>query len=266
MFDVGKIKNQILQGDCLEVMKDIPDNSIDMVITSPPYDNLREYGGYNFNFEGIVRELYRIIKNGGVIVWVVGDAVIEGSETGTSFKQALFFKEIGFNLWDTMIYQKSGSQYPEKVRYYQVFEYMFVFSKGKPKTINLIRDRKNKWQGSWGKRSVRKKDGSLEQKEKVPYQEYGIRYNIWKINTGYGFSTKDEIAYKHPAIFPEALAEGHIITWSNKGDIVLDPMCGSGTTCKVAKKLGRNYIGIESNPDYIKIAEARIKTVQKPLL
>jgi len=218
-------------GDCLEIMKEISDESIDLIITSPPYDNLRDYEGYYFNFKKIAKELYRIIKNGGVIVWVVGDATINGSETGTSFKQALYFKKIGFNLHDTMIYKKNSISYPEKVRYYQCFEYMFIFSKGKPKTINLIRDRKNKTKSSWGKISTRNKDGSLTIKEKIYMKKYGIRFNIWKFNTGYKFSAKDKIAYQHPAIFPERLVREHLISWSNKGDIILDSMCGSGTTC-----------------------------------
>ena len=257
--------NKIICGGCLEIMKNIPDESIDLTITSPPYDNLRDYKGYTFDFEGIAKQLFRVTKKGGIVVWIVGDATIKGSETGTSFKQALYFKEIGCNLHDTMIYMKNGSSYPEKVRYYQCFEYMFIFSKGKPKTINLIRDRKNKWKGSWGKRSCRTKEGNLLVHDKVPYQEYGVRYNIWKINTGYGFSTKDKIAYEHPAIFPEKLAQDHIISWSNENDIVLDPMCGSGTTCKMAKVLNRNYIGVEISKEYCEIAKARIKAVPNSL-
>jgi site-specific DNA-methyltransferase (adenine-specific) len=249
----------ILQGDCLEVMKDIPDKSIDMVLTSPPYDNLRDYKGYTFDFEGIAKELYRITKQGGVVVWVVGDSVIDGNETGTSFKQALYFKEIGFNLYDTMIYEKNGTRYPEQKRYYQCFEYMFIFSKGIPKTINLIRDRKNKWQGIWGKRTTRKKDGTLLQKEAVPYVEFGIRYNIWRMNCGFGHTTKDKFAYEHPAMFPEKLAADHIRSWSNEGDLILDPMNGSGTTTKMAKILKRNYIGIEISPEYCEIARQRLR-------
>ena len=131
--------NKIIQGDCLEVMKSIPDKSIDMVLTSPPYDNLRDYKGYTFNFEGIAQEIYRVLKDGGVCVWIVGDATIKGSETGTSFRQALYFKEIGFNLHDTMIWYKTNPMpYIKKNCYTPCFEYMFVFSKGKPNTFNPI--------------------------------------------------------------------------------------------------------------------------------
>jgi len=265
MYNIEDIKNKVHCADCLEFMKDMPVGSIDLVITSPPYDDLRDYEGYKFNFKNIASQLFRVIKDGGVIVWVVGDSVVNNSETGTSFQQSLYFKEIGFNLWDTMIYMKNGSQYPDKRRYYQCFEYMFIFSKGIPKTINLIKDRKNNWSGSWGKRSSRNKDGTLSQRKgKVLYQEYGIRYNVWKINCGYGFSTKDKIAYEHPAIFPDKLAEGHILSWSNKNDLILDPLCGSGTVCKMSKRYNRNYIGIDISKEYCKIAEQRIKAQQEP--
>jgi len=252
-------------GDCLEVMKSIPDKSIDLTVTSPPYDNLRTYNGYAFDFEGIAEQLFRVTKDGGVVVWVVGDAIIDGSETGTSLKQALYFKEIGFNIHDTMIYKKNGSPYPEKTRYFQNFEYMFVFSKGTPKTVNLIQDRKNKWLGSWGKRSTRDKDGGLHQASEIVCKEYGTRFNIWEINSGAGFSTKDEIAYQHPAIFPESLAQDHIISWSNEGDTVLDCFMGSGTTGKMAVNTNRNFIGIEISSEYMKISEKRIHDAQQQM-
>lgn len=242
-------------------MKDIPDKSIDLTITSPPYDNLRDYKGYTFNFEGIAKELYRITKDGGVVVWVVGDATFNGSETGTSFKQALFFKEIGFNLHDTMIYQKNSYPFPPSNRYFGVFEYMFVITKGSPKTKNLI---KVNCIGQKHKSSTsRQIDGSIEPMKYEMGKETRIKDNIWKYDVGYGKSTGDKIAFEHPASYPEKLAADHILSWSNKGDLILDPMCGSGTTCKMAQKLGRNFIGIEISPEYCKIAEQRLK--QKPL-
>jgi len=250
--------DKVICGKAEEVMKYIPDEVIDLTVTSPPYDNLRTYDGYEFNFKEIARELYRITKKGGVVVWVVGDATINGSETGTSFKQALYFKEIGFNLHDTMIYEKNGTPFFDGIRYLNCFEYMFVLSKGKPKTINLLRDRKNKYKESWGDVSIRTKNGNILKKEKKKYNKFGVRFNIWRIDCGKGFSTKDEIAYEHPAIFPEALARDHILSWSNKGDIVLDPMCGSGTTLKMAKKLNRHYIGIDISPRYCEIARLRV--------
>lgn len=239
-------------------MRGMPDKSVDLTVTSPPYDNLRTYNGYTFNFEEIAKELYRVIKQGGVIVWVVGDQTINGSESGTSFKQALYFKEIGFNLHDTMIYDKGKVIFPSPVRYHQCFEYMFVLSKGAPNAINLLSDRKNKWSGSWGKRSFRQPDGSLKQKEQIKLKANGVRFNIWKINTGYMHTTLDRFAFEHPAMFPEKLAKDHILSWCNEGDMILDPLMGSGTTGKMAKILNRNFIGIEISEKYFKIAHQRI--------
>lgn len=258
--------NKIIQGDCLNVMEGFPDNCIDLTVTSPPYDNLRTYKGYTFNFEGIAKELYRVTKQGGVVVWVVGDATIKGNETGTSFRQALYFKEIGFNLHDTMIYEKSGV-IPSNTRYCQMFEYMFVFSKGKPKSINLICDKKNNWgntkTGNIGQRQV---DGEIIKRGIKNIKEYGMRYNIWRILNEGGFQNKDKLTIQHPATFPEQLANDHIISWSNKGgDIVLDPMCGSGTTCKMAKINGRKYIGIDISEEYCEIARNRIKAIPELL-
>lgn len=257
---IKKYLNKIINDDHVEFLSKFPKESIDLVITSPPYDNLRDYDGYRFNFWELGFQLIRTLKQGGVIVWVVGDATINGSETGTSFRQALYFKDAGLRLHDTMIYRKNNFSNPSTVRYPQVFEYMFVFSKGRPKTFNPIKDRKNKYFGqtSWGRNTVRQKDGSLKERPKKVIAEYGMRYNIWKYNVGKGFSAKGDTAYEHPAIFPEQLARDHIISWSNPSDIVLDPMCGSGTTCLAAKQLGRDYIGIDISEKYCDIAQRRI--------
>ena len=245
---------KLIQGDCLEKMKDIPDVSIDLTVTSPPYDNLRKYNGYVFDFEGIAKELYRVTKTGGVVVWVVGDATIRGSETGTSFRQALYFKDVcGFNLHDTMIYQKSQACFGSNNCYLQSFEYMFIFSKGKPSSLNLIRDRKNVRSGS---ESMSKQglsaNGIKSKRIKREMNEYGKRKNIWEYGVGGGDTG-------HPAPFPENLARDHIISWSNEGDTVLDPMMGSGTTGKMAKILKRNFIGIEKVPKYFGISTERIQ-------
>lgn len=261
--------NKHTHSDFIDVANKINDNSIDLTVTSPPYDDIRTYNDkvktkdgekYSFNFDGIVNELYRITKNGGIVVWVVGDQVKNGGETGNSFRQALSFISKGFLLYDTMIYMKNGAPFPEKKRYSQVFEYMFVFSKGKPKTVNIIKDKKNKWAGhtNFGKRVMRTKDGELKEMPKFEISEYGNRYNVWKYSTGKNYSTKDSIAFNHPAIFPEELAEDHILTWSNEGDIVLDPMVGSGTTTKMAKLNNRHYMGFDINEEYINIANQRI--------
>ena len=254
--------NKIYNENCLDTMARMPDNFVDLTVTSPPYDNLRQYNGYSFPFEDIAKELYRVTKEGGVVVWIVGDATINGSETGTSFRQALFFKECGFNLHDTMLYLKTPS-FPAAdgdKRYSQSFEYMFVFSKGEPMHVNLLKDRKNKWGGSqsWGKTSERLKDGSIKEREKINVQEYGYRFNNWEYATGKGNTTKDEIAYLHPAMFPEKLAEDHILSWSNENDLVYDCFGGSGTTAKMAHKWRRNWILSEISSEYVKIAEKRI--------
>lgn len=256
--------NQIIQGDSAVELKKLPSNYVDLTVTSPPYDDLRSYdGGYSFDFETIAKELYRVTKDKGVIVWVVGDAVIKGSESGTSFKQALFFKEVGFSLHDTMIYEKNGCSFPARRngnRYSQIFEFMFVFSKGKPKSANLLCDKPNRWVGftSFGKAKIRSKDGELVEREMKPVPEFSPRNNIWRYNTGKNYTTKDEIAFEHPAIFPDQLAEDHILTWSKEEDVILDPFAGSGTTLKMAKKNNRNYIGIEKNLKYIKIIQQRL--------
>ena len=251
--------NQIIQGDCLEIMQGMPDKCVDLVLTSPPYDSLRDYNGYEFNFEGIANELFRITKEGGIVVWVVGDAVIDGSETGTSFKQALYFKDMGFNIHDTMIYQKDSYAFPPSNRYFGVFEYMFVFSKGIPKTTNLSRVPTIKQVKNNNSSSTRQKDGTVTKTKYETGKEERIRDNIWKYGVGNGKSTKENFVFEHPASFPEKLAGDHIKSWSNKGDIVLDPMNGSGTTTKMAKQLGRNYIGIEISEEYCKIAEDRLR-------
>jgi len=254
--------NKIICGDCFEVMKDIPDNFIDLTITSPPYDNLRDYHGYIFDFENIAKELHRITKQGGVVVWVVGDATINGNETGTSFKQALYFKDIGFNLHDTMIYVKDP-KYPRKNGYGNSFDYMFILVNGNIITFNPIK-RKTLNKGFNKLITDRQVNGSLIAKRYSSPNE-SLLYNVWYYSSGYMKTTKDIIAYKHPAIFPEQLAQDHIISWSNKNDIILDPMCGSGTTCKMAKKLGRKYIGIEISPEYCEIARRRVNATPKPL-
>lgn len=247
--------NKIVCDDAERVLRlALPKNCVDLTVTSPPYGDLRDYKGYNFDYVAILKGLYRVTKPGGVVVWVVGDKTTNGSESGMSFKQALTAKEIGFRLHDTMIYEKTGFSFPSKVRYHQVFEYMFIFSKGKPKTFNPIMDRKNKWGSSWGNSSHRQKDGSLEQRGVVSYDEYGMRWNIWRITNGAGFGQSDKRAYEHPATFPEQLAHDHILSWSNEGDLVLDPMCGSGTTLRMAKLLGRNYIGIDIAEDYVSLS------------
>ena len=252
--------NKIYNEDCLDTMAKMPDNFINLTVTSPPYDNLRQYNGYSFDFESIAKELFRVTKQGGVVVWIVGDETVKGSETGTSFKQALFFKEIGFNLHDTMIYQKSNPIPIQHNRYQPCFEYMFILSKGKHNAFNPIME--NTVNPS-GKLTItqREKDGSKNHGSGYGYKRNSKRYrhNVWKYNVGKNQTTKDSVAFEHPAIFPEQLANDHIISWSNEGDLVYDPFMGSGTVAKMCILNNRNWIGSEISSEYCEIIEERIK-------
>jgi site-specific DNA-methyltransferase (adenine-specific) len=242
--------------DCVEGMRELPDNCIDLTVTSPPYDNLRKYKGFSFDFESVARELYRITKNGGVVVWVVGDQTMNGSESGTSFRQVLRFMEIGFNLHDTMIFKKKNPLPQNHRRYEQAFEYMFVLSKGKVKTFNPITvetvnaGKKIDWGGrptEQDAKQCRHKRGSDVRETK----KEKTHVNIFEYAIGGGNT-------KHPAVFPEQLAYDHIISWSNEGDVVFDPFMGSGTTAKMARQCGRHYIGFEISEEYCEMARARI--------
>lgn len=232
-------------------MNDLPDESIDLTVTSPPYDNLRDYNGnidqWSFDkFKKIAQQLYRVTKRGGVVVWVVGDQTKNSCESGTSFRQALYFMECGFKLFDTMIYEKNSSTFPARKnskRYTQIFEYMFIFSKGVPKIANLICDKVNKWAGH--------KDFSGKLKNPVP--EKSPRTNIWRFTTSFNNKTG------HPAVFPLNLAEDHIITWSKTKDVVFDPFMGSGTTAIAAINTNRKFIGFEIDKEYFNAAKNRIK-------
>ncbi len=262
---IKDFKNNIVEGDCLEVMRRFEDGSVDMVLTSPPYDNLRTYKGYTFPFESVAKELFRVVKDGGVVVWVVNDATINGTETGTSFKQAIFFKEIGFNIHDTMIFRKRNP-IPQiyRKRYNNEFEYMFVFSKGLVSTHNPIMV-PCLHAGLELNGTTYKNYSKHEQKrEKManPVKEEKVKGNIWEYVVGKNL--EDQEAKGHPAPFPCELARDHISSWSNEGDLILDPMCGSGTTCKAARQLGRNYIGIDISHEYCKIAIERLDQLSEP--
>lgn len=256
---------EIWHGDCLELMMKIPDSSINMVLTSPPYDNLRTYKGSlewgEHIWKPIIHEIYRIVKNGGVVVWIVGDATINGSETGTSFKQALWAIECGFNLHDTMIWKKTNPTPvdPRIHRYTASFEYMFVFSKGKPLNGSLCRTEcktAGEIRGYSQHASQLKKDGTkrtdrASKRAGKATNETKILDNVWMVplprnTTG------------HPAVFPDKLAIDHIISWSNESDVVLDPFAGSGTTLLAAKNLNRQFIGIEKEKEYYDICLKRL--------
>ena len=255
--------NTIYNESNIDTMARMPDNFINLTVTSPPYDGLRTYNGYSFSFEDIAKELFRITKQGGVVVWIVGDATINGSETGTSFKQALYFKEIGFNLHDTMIFQKSSPPIIPTVKRYQPnFEYMFILTKGKIKTFNPIRVEKlytdNRTEKNWHRK--KNSDFVFGKRNKTNDK---IKNNVWHYAVSGGNLTKDKI--NHPAMFPEKLASDHIISWSNESDLVYDPFMGSGTTAKMANKLKRNWIGSEISKEYCEIAKKRYKNFASQL-
>ena len=249
--------NNIYCENCVDFMKKIPDGMIDLTVTSPPYDELRDYKGYVFDCPSIAAELYRVTKKGGVVVWVVGDKIKNGNKSLTSFKQALLFQSIGFNVHDVMIYQKKNTPFMRSNAYTNCYEYMFIFSKGKPATFNPI---KEKTARSGFEMLVHNKgrDG-INKKVLKELKTEKVKNNIWSYAVGFGGSTKDKCAFQHPAIFPEKLAEDHILSWSNEDDIVFDPMCGSGTTCKMALLNNRRYIGCDISEDYVKIAKQRIE-------
>lgn len=260
---LGKIHNC----DCLEFMKQLPDKCVDLVVTSPPYDNLRTYNGFVFDFRNTAKQLYRISKDGGVVVWIVADATINGSETGTSFKQALFFKECGFNIHDTMIWNKPNAVPLNHNRYDPCFEYMFVFSKGKPKTFNAI-TQECKFKGQIRKRNLNIKS-AFDDKSSTRLREEetvvkGTKYkkNIWDFVVGV---EKEEETGNHTAIFPSQLANDHILSWSSPGDIVYDPFMGSGTTAKMALRNNRQFIGTEISNKYCEIANKRIEAERAQL-
>lgn len=252
--------------------------SVDLCVTSPPYDDLRTYNDsskWDFNvFKDVAQGLTRVLKDGGVIMWNVNDATIGGSETGSSFRQCLYFMDAcGLRLHDTMIYEKTGTAFasgPTSVRYTQIFEYCFILSKGKPKTVNLIQDKKNKWAGisSWGNAKTRKRDGTMHDpgRKSNTIREYGVRTNIWKIKNSGGFGQSSKASYKHPATMPEELARGHVLTWSNKGDLVIDPFMGAGTTAQVCIEEDRNFIGFEIDPQYYEMCIERVKISTPTLL
>lgn len=253
----GKIKlNNIYRSDCVEFMKSMDEDFVDLTVTSPPYDELRDYKGYSFDFENIAKQLFRVTKHGGVVIWVVGDKIKKGNKSLTSFKQALYFQQVGFNVHDVMIYRKKNTPFMRSNAYTNCYEFMFVLSKGSPNTFNplkvtTVRQGKEMLPFNKGADGVNKKILKELNPEKT-------MTNIWDYAVGYGGSTTDKFAFDHPAIFPERLAEDHITSWTNEGDIIFDPMCGSGTTCKMAKKNKRQYLGCDISEEYVKLAKKRL--------
>jgi len=259
MIDYRDDKMWLMKGDCLERMKEIESGSVDLTVTSPPYDNLRSYNGNNEKWnesvwKSVLSDLFRVTKKGGVVVWVVGDATIKGSETGTSFKQALYAMECGFNLHDTMIYQTNKPPQTHN-RYEQCWEYMFIFSKGRPDTFNPLMEKTTNF-GQKRTATMRQDSDDLSNRSaKGVVKEYKQKINIWYLPRG---ARKDKLSILHPATFPDKLAIDHVKSWSNEGETVLDTFMGSGTTGVAAKNLNRKFIGIEMDDNYFSIGVNRI--------
>jgi site-specific DNA-methyltransferase (adenine-specific) len=246
--------------DCVKFMASMPRECVDLVVTSPPYDNLRDYKGYSFEFESIAEGLFNVTKQGGIVVWVVGDK-INGGRSLTSFRQGIFFQEAGFNMHDVMIYEKKNTPFMRSNAYTNAFEFMFVLSKGKPKTFNPLKEKTVR--NGYEMVVYNKGSDGVNRKNLKELKTEKTKTNIWKYAVGLGGTTSDKIAFKHPATFPEKLAQDHILSWSNEGDLVFDPMCGSGTTCKMAFLSGRKYLGVDISEEYISIAKTRLLEAKK---
>ena len=248
-------RRQLMVGDCLKVMQGWENNCIDLTVTSPPYDDLRLYCGYHFDFESIAQQLWRITKPGGVVVWVVGDR-IDGGRSMTSFRQGLYFQELGFSVHDVMIYQKRNTPFMRRNAYTNCYEFMFVLSKGRPKTFNPLKEKTAR--NGLEMLTHNKLPDGVNKKRRGKLNKSKTRTNIWRYAVGLGGTTRDRVAFGHVAVFPEKLAEDHILSWSAEGDLVLDPMCGSGTTCKMAAMNSRCWVGIDVSAEYIDIARQRV--------
>ena len=255
--------NEIYNTNCVEGMKKMQKNYIDLVVTSPPYDDLRNYDGYSFNYEEIAEELYRVVKKGGIVIWVVGDRTKKGNKTLTSFKHALYFQKVGFNVHDVMIYKKKNTPFMRSNAYTNSFEYMFVFSKGKPKTFNPLKVPTVR--SGLEKLVSNKKADGVNNKVMGKLNKEKTRINIWEYAVGLGGSTNDRFAFEHTAIFPEKLAHEHILSWSNENDLVFDPMCGSGTVCKMARLNNRNFIGMDISAKYTDLSKRRVALLDQKL-
>ncbi|MGI9256893.1 MAG: DNA-methyltransferase [Salinispira sp.] len=247
--------NSFYTGNAVDLLNhSCEEASIDLTVTSPPYDDLRNYKGYSFDPAEMLSAVYRVTKPGGVCVWVVGER-ISGSRSLSSFDHAFIGRDCGFLVHDVMIYQKKNTPFMRSNAYTNCYELMLVFVKGRPKTFNPLKvpTKRNGWETAVSNKGP----DAVNRKRPVELKKEKTRTNIWQYAVGLGGSTTDKIAFRHPAIFPEKLAGDHILSWTNPGDLVLDPMCGSGTTCKMARLNGRQWIGIDISQEYIDIASER---------
>lgn len=253
-------ENKIVCTDCLDGMARMPGESVPLSVTSPPYGGLRTYDGHSsFDFLAVAKELYRVTMPGGVVVWVVQEQIIDGSESGETSRQRLAFADIGFRLHHTMVMAKSGGHQHSSNRYGRALEYAIILSKGVPRYFCPFRDKPNKEAGRMKTFKNRLPDGSFAPVKHRMTPPFGIRPPVWTYATGRNVTAKEGYALDHPAVMPEKMAEDHILSWSKVGDLIFDPFAGSGTTLKMARLNYRNYLGFEVNPDYVEIARRRLR-------
>lgn len=259
-------ENRIILTECVKGMKSVPDDIIPLTVTSPPYEGLRTYDGLaDWNFMDVAKELYRITMPGGVVVWVVQEQIVNGSESGESSRQRLAFANIGFRLHHTMVLGKLGGHQHSKGRYGGALEYAFILSKGKPRYFCPFRDKKNKEAGREKIFSNRRIDGTFPAKKKARVHPYGFRSPIWFYATGKHHTANEDYAFDHPALMPQQMAEDFILSWSKVGDLVFNPFAGAGTVLKMALLNHRRYLGFEINPKYVEIARRRLKEAEAAL-
>ena len=260
--ECGTQVNRFYAGNAITVLSRFREGAFDLTVTSPPYEDLRKYNGYQFDPGEMLEAILRVTAPGGVCVWVVGER-INGSRSLSSFQHAFIGRDVGWQVHDVMIYQKKNTPFMRANAYTPCYELMLVFSKGKPKTFNPIKvpTVRNGWETA----VHNKGPDAVNRKRPVELKKEKVKTNIWQYAVGLGGSTKDKVAFEHPAIFPEALARDHILSWSNPEDLVLDPMCGSGTTCKMAEIHGRQWVGIDISEEYIKVAQRRLVGIETEL-
>lgn len=248
--------NRLHLGDCVAGMRTLPDGCIPLTVTSPPYDNLREYGGHTFDFGAVARELWRVTAPGGVLVWFTQDQTVGGGQTGTGCRQQLFLQDIGFRVYERIVMDRINPL-PRTRHYSGVLEIAVVLSKGRPRSVNLLCDKPNRQAGAVYPTFCRSRSGRVDGRAK-PIPRYGVRGVVWRYTVGGPHSTADLGDYAHPSVMPEAMAEDHIRSWSRPGDVVLDPFLGSGTTAKIALLNDRRYLGYEVHEPYFGIAHRRL--------
>lgn len=259
-------ENQVICCDCLEGMRGLPGECIPLTLTSPPYGGIRTYDGHDeWDFMAVARELHRITVEGGVVVWVVQEQIIDGSESGETSRQRLAFADIGFRIHHTMVMARSSGFQTSKIRYGRPLEYAFILSKGRPRHFSPIRDKRNKCAGETRNKTNRNPDGSLVRAGRWTTRPFGVRGPVWPYHTGKHHNAEEGYAHDHPALMPERMAEDHILSWSKVGELVFDPFAGAGTTLKMARLNFRRYLGFEANREYVEIARRRLRDAEAGL-